>query len=86
MIQYNEDIGEYKFNEKTINRRITRLHCGDTITIVEKDDRKSVLVKYKYKIINVYPYFAIGVCRNMKKCFCIGDLVVMGIEPEKIYV
>ena len=83
MIQYSERIGgEYKFNEKTINRRITMLHCGDTITIVEKDDP----VKYKYKIIKVYPYFAIGVCKDMKRCFCIGDLVMMGIEPEKIDV
>lgn len=87
MINYSEDLAErYGYNERPIKRHITRLHCGDTITCYEKDDRLSESQKIKYKIVKIYPYFALGICKDRKRCFSIGDLVIMGIEPSVAYV
>lgn len=77
---------QYKFSDIVYNRTITRLHCGDTIKIAEREDQKSVPVIRKYVITRVYKYIAIGQCGKLKKAFTIGDLVMMGIEPDMISV
>lgn len=79
-------MAEYKFNNIAINRVITKLHCGDTIKMHEKDDQKSEQVIRKYIITKVYKYIAIGQCGKRKRVFTIGDLVMMGIEPDMISV
>lgn len=77
---------EYKYNDIIMNRIITRLHCGDTIKIAEKDEQRSDPIVRKYTIKKVYKYIAIGECGKRKRVFSIGDLVMMGIEPEMISV
>lgn len=79
-------MAEYKFNDIALNRVITRLHCGDTIKMHEKDDQKTEPVIRKYVISKVYKYIAIGQCGKQKRVFTIGDLVMMGIEPDMISV
>ena len=77
---------EYKYSDIVMNRIITRLHCGDTIKIAEKDEARAEAVMWKYTITKVYKYIAIGECGKRKRVFSIGDLVMMGIEPDMISV
>ena len=77
---------ECKYNDIVMNRIITRLHCGDTIKITEKDEQRADPIVRKYTIKKVYKYIAIGECGKRKRVFSIGDLVMMGIEPDMIGV
>lgn len=76
---------EYKYNDIVMNRIVTRLHCGDTIKIAEKDEQRADPVMRKYTIETVYKFIAIGMCGKRKRVFSIGDLVMMGIEPSEVY-
>lgn len=69
------------------DKTIQNVKIGDVLNYNEEEKQESYVTgrvpkaSKKYIVKKVYRYFVVAVCGNEKRCFNIGDLVMMGIEP-----
>lgn len=70
--------------------RIKNVKPGDIIykKCKEKELRFSDFYDDKWEVIKVYRNLILTrsmKCNKIKRCFCYGDLVILGLEPQTIY-
>ena len=69
------------------DKTIKKVKVGDILQYKEVEKQEGYVngripkTSKKYTVQKVYKYFVIAICENDKRCFNIGDLVMMGIEP-----
>lgn len=53
---------------------------GDIIRIEDEEKRGKL---EKYKVVKVYPYMVLALRGRIRRCFCYGDLLRMGMERQE---
>ena len=68
-----------------MQRTVDYTRVGDTFTVREGKGSESTLETYK--VTRVYRYFvdAANIRTGRRESFCLGDLVIFGLEPGDIF-
>lgn len=68
------------------NRTIKNVRFGDVLKVREQTREGVFISEKEYLVHEVYRYYVIAYCGAEKRCFTLGDLVMLGFEPEMVNV